>query len=170
MLSIRKASPDELGRLMEIYRTAQDYMIATGNPNQWGHFNPPEERVKEDIRTGISHVIFDESGIHGVFAMCAGEDPTYSYIENGSWLNDGPYITVHRIASDQKVHGVFDCAIEYCKARADNIRIDTHAENRIMQKLIKRNGFKECGTIYLANGSPRMAFQWSRERETQKTH
>ena len=37
------------------------------------------------------------------------------------------------------------------------------SDNSIMQKLIKRNGFKECGTIYLLNGSPRMAFQWSRQ-------
>ena len=41
MLTIRDAEEKDFARIMEIYRSAQDYMIRSGNPNQWGRFNPP---------------------------------------------------------------------------------------------------------------------------------
>ena len=61
---------------------------------------------------------------------------------------------------DGKVKGIFNCAIRYCKGISDNIRIDTHKSNLIMQNLIEKNGFEKCGTIYVADGSPRIAYQW----------
>lgn len=35
-MKIRKANPADHEKIMEIYRMAQDYMIASGNPKQWG--------------------------------------------------------------------------------------------------------------------------------------
>ena len=161
-MRIRDASFDDLSRIMEIYRHAQDYMIRTGNPQQWGHTYPDEALIRADIQAGQSKVIYDETGVHGVFALPDGEEPTYRRIENGAWLNDEPYVTIHRIAGDGQVHGLFQCAADYCKRISDNVRIDTHADNRIMQKLIERNGFQKCGTIYVRDGSPRIAYQWKR--------
>lgn len=160
---IRKAGNDDLSEIMCIYRAAQDFMIASGNPSQWGHFYPTEELIKQDIENKISYLICDDDEIHGVFALFDGLEPTYQYIENGEWLNDKPYITLHRIASDGKAHGIFKCAIDYCKRISDNIRIDTHKSNKIMQKQIEKNGFKKCGTIYVRDGSPRIAYQWSKD-------
>ncbi len=48
---------------------------------------------------------------------------------------------------------------EYCKAYSNNIRIDTHKDNKVMQHVLARNGFKRCGIIFLLNGDPRVAFQ-----------
>ena len=73
------------------------------------------------------------------------------------------YVVIHRIAGDGQTHGNFRCIVEYCKARYQNIRIDTYKDNVIMQKQIEKNGFRKCGTIYLENGSPRIAYQWSKE-------
>lgn len=162
-MHIRKAEPDDLNEIMVIYKIAQDFMIESGNPNQWGHFYPTEELIKKDIDKKMSYLICDDDGPHGVFALFDGLEPTYQYIENGEWLNDNPYVTLHRIASDGKVHGIFRCAINYCKSISDNIRIDTHKRNEIMQKQIEKNGFEKCGTIYVADGSPRIAYQWSKD-------
>ncbi len=159
-MNIRKAIPDDLDEIMSIYRIAQDFMIESGNP-QWGHSYPQEELIRNDIENGVCHLIFDEEGVHGVFALFDGIEPTYKYIENGQWLNDEPYVTVHRIASDCKVHGIFKCAINYCKDISDNIRIDTHKSNLIMQKQIEKNGFQKCGIIYVRESS-RIAYQWSK--------
>ena len=162
MLRIRKARWADFDRIMEIYRYAQDFMIATGNPTQWGHFNPTPEMIRADIAAGRCHVLFDGQGVHGVFALFTGEDPTYAYIENGRWLNDGPYVTVHRMAGDGQARGIFRGAMDYLRVRADNIRIDTHENNRVMQSLAEKYGFTRCGIIYLANGSPRIAYQWEK--------
>ena len=164
IMQIRKATIDDLDVIMSIYKDAQDFMIESGNPNQWGHFYPSEDLVREDISKGISYVICDRDNPHGVFVLIDGLEPTYQYIENGSWINEEPYITLHRIASDGKLHGIFKSAIDYSKSISDNIRIDTHSNNVIMQKQIEKNGFKKCGTIYVREGSPRIAYQWVKEK------
>ena len=161
MLKIRKANTKDFGRIMEIYASAQDFMIRSGNPNQWGHFNPTKEMIISDINTGVCRVVYDDDGIHGVFALIEDGEPTYSYIEGGTWQNDEPYITIHRVASDGKVRGIFKFAADHCKSLSPNVRIDTHAENLVMQRHIEANGVLRCGTIYLANGSPRIAYQWT---------
>ena len=161
MLEIQRAKQEDLTRIMEIYRIAQDYMISVGNPTQWGHSFPPAELIQQDIQNGICHLIVDGSTIHGVFALCEGEEPTYREIQDGAWLNDDPYVTIHRIASDGTAHGIFHAAVEYAKEQAANVRIDTHENNLTMQKLIEKYGFVRCGTIFVRNGSPRIAFQWS---------
>ena len=160
MLSLRTARLEDLSELMQIYSFAQDFMASTNNPNQWGHCYPTVDLIKEDISKEHCKVIYDRNGIHGVFALFTQEDPSYAYIEDGHWLNNEPYITIHRIASDGKVHGVFDFAVDYCKSLSSNIRIDTHKDNLIMQKLIERNGFIKCGIIYVRNHSPRLAYHY----------
>ena len=163
MLSVKRAEIADISRIKEIYEGAQDFMIRSGNPDQWGRFYPTAEMIESDITEGESYVIFDESGIHGVVALTAKEEPTYREIYGGAWLNDEPYITVHRIAGDGKVHGIFRCVVDHCKGISDNIRIDTHEKNLVMQRLIEGSGFKKCGTIYVRDRSPRIAYQWSRE-------
>ena len=161
-MNIRKANPEDLSAIMDIYHIAQDFMIKNGNPTQWGHEYPSEDLIIKDIDDGLCHLICDGKKIHGVFALFEGVEPTYEYIEDGKWLNDEDYVTVHRIASDGEAHGIFRSAIDYCKSISDNIRIDTHRDNLTMQKLIERNGFEKCGTVYVRDGSSRIAYQWSR--------
>lgn len=161
-MHIRKAAPEDMDAIMDIYRIAQDFMIESGNPNQWGRNYPPKELIEKDIEDEVCHLICKGNDIHGVFAVFKGDEPTYEHIENGKWLNDDEYVTVHRIASDGKIHGIFRCAIQYLKKNHTNIRIDTHSDNIIMQSKIEKSGFEKCGTIYVADGSPRMAYQWTR--------
>ena len=37
--------------------------------------------------------------------------------------------------------------VDYCKDHYENIRIDTHADNHVMQKQILKNEFVKCGII-----------------------
>ena len=164
MLKVRKATAADISKIMAIYRYAQDYMIRSGNPNQWGHFYPKQELIRDDIEEGSCMVICDESEIHGVFALVEGTEPTYEYIENGEWLNEDSYVTIHRIAGDGQVHGIFQCAADFCKGLFSNIRIDTHENNIIMQRQIEKNGFRKCGIIYVSDGSPRIAYHWTGDR------
>lgn len=159
---IRRATEADLEGIMEIYGIAQDYMICSGNPDQWGRVYPPIELIKEDIEKGICHTICDFEGIHGVFALLTEPEPTYTHIEGGSWLNDEPYLTVHRVAGDGKTHGIFSCIAGHCKSLSDNVRVDTHSKNLTMQRQVEKNGFVRCGIIYVRDGSPRIAYHWTR--------
>ena len=153
---IRKAVRGDLPALKELYAYARAYMKASGNPNQWGDHNPPMETLERDIEIGQLYVI-DHDGIRGAFALIFGEDPTYGYIE-GEWTQNGPYATIHRIAGDGS-GGVFTRAVAFAMERTQVLRMDTHADNATMHHLLKKHGFVPCGTIYLLNGSPRIAYE-----------
>ena len=161
-MHIRKAKVEDLDVIMAIYRAAQEFMIESGNPHQWARTYPGRDLIEKDIESEVCYLACEGETPHGVFAIFEGEEPTYRHIEGGEWLNDDEYVTVHRIASDGKVHGIVDCAITYCKAASDNIRIDTHNDNAVMQRLLEKSGFVKCGIIHVRDGSPRIAYQWSK--------
>lgn len=149
---------DDLPTVMSIYEYAREQMKLNGNPHQWRDTNPAEAVIINDIKNKNSYVIECDEAIVGVFTFIIGEDPTYKTIE-GQWKDDGAYGTIHRIASSGIIHGVFDMCLKFCESKISSIRIDTHRDNKIMQHLILKNGFEMCGIIYVADGSPRIAYQ-----------
>lgn len=156
---IRHARTEDLESIMPIYESARRFMRSRGNVAQWVNGYPSEESMLRDIANGNLYVDTDSDGrILFVFAFIIGDDPTYGVIE-GAWLNDDPYGTIHRLASAGATTGVFQRCLDYCFTRIDNIRVDTHADNSPMLKAIDRAGFKRCGIIYVADGTPRVAFQ-----------
>ena len=162
-MEIRHSEPRDLDDILRVYAAARQTMRETGNPNQWGDSWPPVELVEEDIPAGRSYVMVGDDGqVHGVFVLIVGEDPTYAAIEDGAWLDDEPYGTIHRIAGDGQLRGVFAAAIDYSLGVIGNLRIDTHADNAIMHHAIAKAGFTRCGIIHLEDGSPRVAYQLHR--------
>ena len=158
-MTIRKATFEDLDQILAIYAYAREQMRLSGNPSQWGVHYPSLEIVQKDIENGNSYVIIDgEDEICAVFVFIIGEDPTYKNIENGNWLNDDAYGTIHRVAGSGKQKGVFRHCLAYCESKMQNVRVDTHEKNRIMQHLLESNGYQKCGTIYVADGSPRIAY------------
>lgn len=157
---IRKATPADLEQILTVYQTARAFMAANGNPTQWGTTYPAPELLEEDIRLGRLFVDTTDERICGVFMFALGDDPTYAYIENGSWLDDSPYGVIHRVAGDGSTRGVLERCVTFCREQCPHLRIDTHADNHVMQKLVTRAGFTRCGTIYVEDGSPRIAYEW----------
>lgn len=157
-MTIRNALQKDFDDILRIYARAREYMKHSGNPTQWRENFPPETLINDDIREKRNYVVEADGGIHGVFAFILGDDPTYARIE-GAWKSDVPYGTIHRIASDGEVKGVFAAAIAFCKTRNSHLRIDTHADNKTMRYAIEKAGFKKCGIIRVADGTPRIAYE-----------
>ena len=86
------------------------------------------------------------------------DDPDYQVIQ-GAWLNDRPYWAVHRVANRGEVRGVASRCLLWCLERGGSVRIDTHPANRPMQRVLDKNGFTLCGTVWMEDGSPRLAYQ-----------
>lgn len=159
-MKIRQTVSEDLNAVMAVYAYARKFMQEHGNPDQWINGYPSEELIMQEINKKHSFVCEnEEGGIVGTFCFIIGEDPTYLRIENGGWLNDAPYGVIHRMASNGREKGISGQCIRWCFTQHDNIRVDTHRDNIIMQNVLKKYGFKECGIIYAANGTPRIAFQ-----------
>ena len=157
---IRRAKNEDLDRVTEIYQIARNYMKGNGNPTQWGDWYPSREIVEDDIKRKQLYVYLEDEVIHGVFVFFIGEEPTYEYIRDGAWKTNAPYGVIHRVASDGEKRGVFGQCLRFSMERMDHIRIDTHHNNHTMQHVIEKNGFEKCGTIYVEDGSPRIAYQY----------
>ena len=160
-MKVIKAQTSDLENVLCIYERAREYMRQTGNPNQWKTSNPTCEMIVNDIDNGNLYLLYSDNGIEAVFAFIDGVDPTYNVIE-GEWLNDKPYCVVHRVASAGKSRGVLRLCMDYCLQFTDEIRIDTHKDNKIMQHSLEKLGFKHCGTIWLENKEPRLAYHLSK--------
>lgn len=163
---VRKAQMADLPCIEKIYTDARAFMAAHGNPNQWGKHNPPHDQLVRDIEEGDLYVITEGQTIHGVFFFRIGVDPTYGKIE-GAWHSDSPYGTIHRIAGDGS-GGILQTAVAFGKQRIDHLRIDTHADNKVMQGAIQKAGFQRCGIIHIADGSPRIAYDMVAVREARE--
>jgi len=161
---IRPANTNDLDELQRIFAAARRYMAASGNPNQWAEGYPSDELLLREIRSHHCYVMADNDRPYAAFCFIFGADPTYAEID-GAWLNDEPYATIHRIASDGTHPGILHVAVEWGSQITGNIRIDTHKNNAPMLSALAREGFLHCGTIRCWNGSPREAFQKVCEEE-----
>ncbi|MEG1934448.1 MAG: GNAT family N-acetyltransferase [Rikenellaceae bacterium] len=159
-MKIRKAMRSDIGAVMAIFDYARKFMQMSGNGSQWGAGYPSESIIMRDIECGNSYVCTADNGeIVATFCFVIATDSTYNKIYNGKWLNDNPYGVVHRLAKLSKVGGVANFCLQWCFEQCENIRVDTHKDNIIMQNIFKQNGYVECGTIIIEDGSFRTAFQ-----------
>ena len=165
-MQIRKATYGDLKKLMEIFEKAKAIMRSCGNLQQWNNGYPAPEIVNADIDNGNCYVLCDKDEIIGTMALIQGPDPTYAYIE-GEWPDQEPYYVIHRIATSapgrNAAKAMLDWAFEHIAPKGFHvIRIDTHADNRIMHHILPKYGFTRCGVIYLEDGDPRDAYHYSK--------
>ena len=157
---VRKATHDDIPALMRLFESAKCIMRASGNLHQWGVGYPSVEVVCCDIEQGVCYVVTDADGvIEATMAFIPGPDPTYSYIEDGTWLDNNPYHVIHRIAVAAPGKGYARQMLDWAFEHTGTVRIDTHRDNVIMHHILRKYGFEYCGVIYLANGDARDAYQ-----------
>lgn len=159
---IRQAAKTDLRQILRIYESAKAFMHSHGNPNQWNGAYPDENTLLDDIAKGQLFVMADEEAVYGVFALIGGDDETYGYIE-GKWRKNTPYGTIHRIAGDGSKRGVMQECFDFAKGKYNHLRVDTHEDNKPMQKAVGKCGFEYAGIIYLKDGNPRLAYDWCEE-------
>lgn len=158
-LYIRRAEEKDIEEALSLYERARKFMAENGNPGQWVNGYPAREDVETDVNRGVLYICESLDGMEGVFMFDMGEEPNYQRIEQGYWLNDKPYGFLHRIASAGRKKGVASFCVQWCLARCDNMRGDTHQDNIPMQRVFEKNGFIRCGIVYMKDGTQRIAYQ-----------
>ncbi len=167
-MQVRRSEPRDFEEIMAIYGRARMFMAETGNPHQWGDTSwPPEELIRADIAAGNSYVCTEDGKICAVFYFLPEtEDPTYARIYDGAWKYPGPYGVVHRVAASGTVKGAGAFALNWAFAQCGHLRMDTHGDNKVMQKLLAKLGFEYCGIIYVEEDSyPRLAYERDIEKD-----
>lgn len=163
-LHLRLAIAGEETRAMELLNQGKAYMLQQ-NLQQWDDSYPAISDVLGDIQEGKGWFLCDGENTIAYFCATDGEEEVYRVIE-GQWLTQGSkYLTIHRLAFDSAYRGkglasaVFTLSEEIAREKgAKSLRVDTHGDNKIMQRVINRSGFTYCGVVYY-DGSPRVAFE-----------
>jgi RimJ/RimL family protein N-acetyltransferase len=159
-MNIKKAKIEDIDVVMNVIDAAKRFMRQTGNDKQWTDGYPSKEFILNHIRNkNFYKIISDNEQIVGVFYFKVENDKTYTKIYEGEWLNNEPYGVVHCIASNGKQKGIAAFCLQWCLNQCKNVRIDTHRDNSVMLNILKNNGFQQCGIIFIANGTERIAFQ-----------
>ena len=150
---------------MKIINEAKAF-LKNNKVDQWQNGYPNEEVILKDIRNNISYVLEDTGEIIGTTSLSFDVEETYNNIYEGKWISNGKYAVIHRIAVSNNINRkgigteIIKKSEEICLSKGiKNIKIDTHEDNLIMQKLLEKNSFKYCGVIYLLDGSKRIAFE-----------
>jgi ribosomal protein S18 acetylase RimI-like enzyme len=163
-MNIRKAEKKDINDIVIIIKQAKNYFKKNGIP-QWQGEYPNEIDIEDDIQKQGGYCVIEDNEVIAYSFVSEYEDPNYSYIE-GSWLNDEPYVVIHRTCVKETIkgRGVATSFVTYAKKICKdnglrNIRVDTHEKNISMQRMLEKNGFVKTGIIYVEDGSPRYAYQ-----------
>ena len=166
-LILRPTCEGDLPEVMRIIADAQADFRARGI-DQWQNGYPNEAAIRCDIARGESYVVIRGEQIVATAMITFAPDPNYAVIYNGEWLLAAPksYATIHRISVDlaERGQGIAEWIVgqteRMCRKRgADSLRIDTHRDNRSMQRVAEKNGMTLCGIIHLADGAERLAYE-----------
>lgn len=172
---IRPATHSDVERMDEICEAAKAAMRNMGI-DQWQDGYPNRACWEADVDDGFAYVAeTDEGTVVGMFALVTNaetRDPEPSYGEiDGAWLTpEAKYAAVHRVgvAPEAKGRGIAGTMLNFaCDKAAQmglaSVRIDTHADNKPMQRALRKAGFSLCGVITLVEGNDagaqRIAFE-----------
>ena len=153
----------DLTQIMSVIEDARAFMASYGSP-QWQDGFPDSAFVAEKISRGAMYAVRCCGRIAGVFSV-VGDEPDYRVID-GAWLTEDNYLAVHTVAVTGAFRGcgcakfIFSNVFAMAEERGrGSVRIDTHEMNAPMRSLLAALGFSYCGTITLASGGGRMAFE-----------
>lgn len=175
MIQLRKAEQQEADIAMKIINQAKAHLKDQGI-DQWQSGYPDRDCIERDIRAGKGYFLvekFSEESteefsekeeILGYLCIDFDGEPAYEGL-NGTWLVDGDYVVVHRLALADEARGkgvgaaAFALVEEMCRANdIHDFRVDTDADNLKMQHILKKTGFEYRGTIEFDN-SEKIAFE-----------
>lgn len=165
ILEFRRALPGDLDAMLAIVHEARAFMKQQGLP-QWQNGYPSPDVLREDIENGEAFLMTAQGQPVATAALLLREEPDYRVLTQGSWGSSGPYAALHRVAlaSNQRGSGLATQFLQRLEgvclqAGLFAIRIDTHRDNRPMQRFLTKNGFVQRGAILLG-----LAFEQDKER------
>ena len=161
---LRLARPEEAGAAYQCIEDARAYHRSLGFV-QWHPGYPTPATIESDIEAKTAFVYAEGDKICGYCCIIIGDEPAYHVID-GAWKTDRPYAVVHRMAFSRDVRGkglssaAFALIKQFCVEQGiDAIRVDTQAENKVMQHILEKEEFQPCGLISF-DGGPKLAYEW----------
>ena len=153
-----RAELQDMADLMMIVDEASEFLHAQ-HVDQWQSDTPDPGVFRKDITAGNCWLFTYEGDAAGCISICFQPEPVYDDIEDGSWLTEGPYCTVRRVAvrdifrGRDLSHEMMQLAEDLAMGRGCvSVRVDTHADNAVMRGLLEKRGYTYCGVVWYRDG------------------
>lgn len=167
-MKFRNAAIEDVDAMMALVTEAVANFRADGI-DQWQKGYPNAQVLTEDAVRQSIYVLEEQGEIIGMLNLQQEPEPSYDVID-GAWINDLPYTSFHRVcvSAAHKGRGYAGQLFQEAEALSRalgfaTVRIDTHPDNRAMQRALVKNGYQLCGNIILVDcseaGDPRLAYQ-----------
>ena len=149
----RRSTAEDIPGVMEIVRQAQRYLRESGT-DQWQDGYPNEDVLRSDVERGRGWVFECEGRIAGYVCISMDVEASYAHID-GRWLTEGGnYAVVHRSMVGDDFRGshlaaeMFSLAFDLAAGLGkQSVRVDTHRDNKAMNRLAQKLGFTFCGEV-----------------------
>lgn len=158
-LKLTKYRPARLGDINRVLAITDDAraLFKEKGSTQWQDLDgyPHREAYLNDLANEALYV-YDDGRIEGICTVSFLHEKAYDNIE-GKWLNEtNNYSVIHRIATSKECYqrgigqGFLDLAYDLSRSRGvKSIKVDTGLDNDIMLHMFIKNGYHNCGIIYL---------------------
>ncbi len=160
---LRPVNVDEIDIAMQFIDEAKKYLKSLG-VDQWQKGYPNRECIIHDVMNKKGYFLTFKNDTTGYLCIDFDGEPAYNELQ-GHWQQNGAYVVVHRMAIGNAFRGkgIANFAFRLVEKMAlsngvNCIRVDTDAENKTMQYILKKNGFYYCGVIRFDN-SDKIAFE-----------
>lgn len=167
-LALRQSVEGDMAQLTKMLEDAIA-LLALNNVDQWQNGT-----ISSKILLGaIMHdqgFVWEQRDTAGIAGFCVLDTYDQLYEEplaEGKWTVEGPYLAIHRVMVSQHLRGrkvstqmFLDIKKMGIVNNIASLRIDTHPDNIIMQKTLKRNGFVRTGLLYMPSDSPRYTYEF----------
>ena len=160
-MEIRLAFPNEVDAIMQVIEEAKKCLADAGS-TQWQNGYPNNETIIDDIISGQAYVALEEGELLAYAAVTKSPEKAYEAIYDGNWEGkEAEYLVFHRIAvaSDVQGKGIAQTFLEGLIEGFDylDFRSDTHDQNKVMQHIFEKLGFKQVGKVPV--DGERLAYQ-----------
>ncbi len=150
---LRPCNTKDLSAIKGLICGAKKHLKQQGIP-QWQDGFPDTAILKEDISLSRARLLSYGGANLGYCCLEFSGEKDYEEITQGAWSTPLPYAAIHRVALSKKSRGtgishtLFALAAEECKkAGFQSLRIDTHPENKKMQRALSAAGFTRVGCV-----------------------
>ena len=157
-VTCRPATEDDLPAILAIVEEART-RLRRRRIDQWQGGYPNGDTFRADIAAGRCHVLCHGADVGAMFVLTTEPEAGYEAITDGKWGGgDAPYTAVHRAAVAEKYlgTGLSDLLLDAAEGLTSALgrkwmRADTHKQNKAMQNLLRRHGYRYRGNVLVSS-------------------